>query len=244
MDIKEKLNKNASKRLEVMQTLDGLGAGFSLASYDLDIRGAGNLLGDAQSGHIKDVGVELYQQMLADAIEDLKNKKIDSDEKNDILNDEFAPKINLGTSIYIPDDYIYDEKSRISFYQRISKCIDEMEAENIKLEMIDRFGELPEVVNNLFDIVFLKQYCYKLNIDKIEAGPKAILFGFRNDMFASPKLLIDFVNDNHLFMKIRPDQKLILKHADNNNTRRIAKIKTTLEQLSNLNQADQTLNLN
>ncbi len=234
-DEKVKLNSNAEKRLEVMQTLDGLGAGFTLASYDLDIRGAGNLLGEAQSGHIKDIGVELYQQMLAEAINDLKIANLNKEKPvTQVIDHDYTPKINIGASILIPETYINDESIRIEFYRRISLAKDEVEVEEIATEMTDRFGSIVTEVQNLFTIVSLKQYCYKLNIDRIEAGPKAILFGFRDDVFPDPEKLIAFINSNPLIIKIRPDQKLVLKYADDNPTRRIARISSFLDTLIKL----------
>ena len=234
-DEKIKLNANAEKRLEVMQTLDGLGAGFTLASYDLDIRGAGNLLGEAQSGHIKDIGVELYQQMLDEAIASLKAKNIAATAlENEEEDNDYTPKINIGASILIPEKYISDEKIRIEFYRRIALCKDMSEVEEIELEMIDRFGDIVNEVRNLFSIIALKQYCYKLNIDRIEAGPKAILFGFRHDSFLKPDKLLEFINKNRLILKIRPDQKIVLKYADNDPTRRIKRISDFCEQLLKL----------
>ena len=122
-DDKVKLNNNAEKRLEVMQTLDGLGAGFTLASYDLDIRGAGNLLGEAQSGHIKDIGVELYQQMLSEAINDLKIANLNKEQpENDEIDNDYTPKINIGASILIPETYISDEAIRIGVLPKDITC--------------------------------------------------------------------------------------------------------------------------
>ncbi|MBT4922592.1 MAG: transcription-repair coupling factor [Rickettsiales bacterium] len=236
-DEKVKLNTNAEKRLEVMQTLDGLGAGFNLASYDLDIRGAGNLLGEAQSGHIKDIGVELYQQMLEEAITALKNSHIakdNEDSKELEANSDYTPKINIGASVFIPERYISDESVRIEFYRRIAFCKDTAEAEEIELEMIDRFGDITGEIKNLFAIVSLKQFCYRLNINRIEAGPKAILFGFRADQFHNPEKLIAYINYNPLILKLRPDQKLVLKYADDNPTRRIERITKFLNDLLKL----------
>ena len=237
-DEKVKLNSNAEKRLEVMQTLDGLGAGFSLASYDLDIRGAGNLLGEAQSGHIKDIGVELYQQMLEEAISALKDKNrmelASEGADSQVIDNDYTPKINIGASILIPASYIADESIRIEFYRRISLCKEVEEVEEIELEMMDRFGDLVDEVQNLFSIVSLKQFCYRLNIDRIEAGPKAILFGFKDDIFPEPEKLIAYLNQNPLILKIRPDQKIVLKYADDNPTRRIQRITKFLNSLINL----------
>ena len=106
--------------------------------------------------------------------------------------------------------------------------------EEIANEMTDRFGPISAEINNLFTIVSLKQYCYKLNIDRIEAGPKAILFGFRDDIFPHPEKLLSYINNNPLIIKIRPDQKIVLKYADDNPTRRIARIASFLEALLTL----------
>ncbi|MEC7960835.1 MAG: transcription-repair coupling factor, partial [Pseudomonadota bacterium] len=155
----KKLGKKALKRLEVLQSLDSLGAGFNLASYDLEIRGSGNLLGEEQSGQIKEVGIELYQNMLEETIDELKN----TTQKN--KNNQWSPKISLPLSILIPEDYISDLTIRMEIYKRLSSIILEEEIDEIAAELIDRFGSLPQEVETLIDTIGLKNLCKKTNIE-------------------------------------------------------------------------------
>lgn len=214
VDERKILNSKAKQRLEVMQTLDGLGAGFSLASYDLDIRGAGNLLGEEQSGHIKEVGVELYQKMLQDELELQRSglSKIDGEE-DEIKADKLSPTVNLGLSVRIPEKYIPDLSARIAFYKRVATADTKEEAEQIAYEMQDRFGKLPVEVANLFSIVEIKQRCKDLNILKLDAGDKAMVIKFYDNQFKDPKKLITYIAENPLRMKIRPDQNIVIKYG-------------------------------
>ena len=131
------LSAAAEKRLQVMQTLDTLGAGFTLASHDLDIRGAGNLLGEEQSGHIREVGVELYQQMLEDAVAEARGLE------SELAAGGWSPQINLGMAVLIPESYIPDLAVRMSLYRRLATLSGREEIDAFAAEMIDRFGALP-----------------------------------------------------------------------------------------------------
>src|SRR5260221_5536801 len=153
-----------------MQTVDTLGAGFQIARYDMDIRGAGNLLGDEQSGHIREVGVELYQQMLEEAIHKARSEAGQGEEIP--TTESWSPQINYGVAIFIPEDYVNALPVRMSLYRRLSslKSADEIEA--FEVELIDRFGPLPEETKNLIEVIHLKEFCRKANIEKLEAGEK------------------------------------------------------------------------
>jgi transcription-repair coupling factor (superfamily II helicase) len=200
-------SKTALRRLEVMQSLDSLGAGFSLASHDMDIRGFGNLVGEEQSGHIKEVGIELYQEMLREAIENL-NVEVT---KGFIQEKEsWSPQINVGLSVQIPENYVKDLSVRMGLYRRIASLTTEQEVEALAAEMIDRFGPLPIETNHLLSIVKLKQLCLIAHIEKIDAGPKGILITFKDNKFPNPDALLDYVFKNPISNKIRPDQKLLL----------------------------------
>ena len=200
------LTKLATKRLEVMQTLDSLGAGFSLASHDMDIRGFGNLVGDEQSGHIREVGIELYQDMLKEAIEGLKAER-----SGEIAHDEsWSPQINIGLSVQIPEAYVSDLSLRLGLYRRISLLKDDAEVEAFAAEMIDRFGPLPEEAEHLLSIVRIKQLCRAAGVDKIDTGPKGAVITFRNNLFAKPDALIDYISKHTKTVKIRADHKLVL----------------------------------
>lgn len=197
--------EQAVKRLEVMQKLDTLGAGFTLASHDMDIRGFGNLLGEEQSGQVREVGVELYQDMLREAIEALK-----AEEGEDAQTKNFSPQINIGTSVLIPENYISDLTLRLAIYRRIASLETEAELESIASELIDRFGEIPPEVENLLSVVRLKQICYRLQINKLDVGDKGAVIGFYQDKFKNPEALFKLVMKDANKFKIRADQKLLI----------------------------------
>ena len=201
----KKLGKKALKRLEVLQSLDSLGAGFNLASYDLEIRGSGNLLGEEQSGQIKEVGIELYQNMLEETIDELKNTTQKS------KNNQWSPKISLPLSILIPEDYISDLTIRMEIYKRLSSIILEEEIDEIAAELIDRFGSLPQEVETLIDTIGLKNLCKKTNIEKIDCGNNGFLISFKNNTFSNPAELIKYINDKKNYISIRPDQRIFVK---------------------------------
>ncbi|MBC2835554.1 transcription-repair coupling factor [Paragemmobacter straminiformis] len=184
------LTPQAMKRLRLLGGLDSLGAGFNLASHDLDLRGAGNLLGEEQSGHIKEVGYELYQQMLEDTI-----AKIKSGELSGLtpLDDQWAPQINLGVPVLIPEDYVTDLDVRLGLYRRLSSLQTKVELEGFAAELIDRFGALPREVNTLLLIVRIKSMCKRAGISRLDAGPKGATVQFHNDKFANPAGLVDFI---------------------------------------------------
>lgn len=194
----------AEKRLHVLQTLDTLGAGFTLASHDLDIRGAGNLLGDEQSGHIKEVGIELYQQMLEEAVAQAKSGLHDDEH-----DEAWSPQINVGATVMIPERYVKDLNLRMSLYRRIAELKNKLDVDAFGAELIDRFGTLPEEVEHLLKIIEIKQYCRRAGIEKIETGPKGAIVSFRNSKFANPAGLIEFLTKQGSVTKIRPDHKLV-----------------------------------
>jgi transcription-repair coupling factor (superfamily II helicase) len=199
-----RLSAAAEKRLEVMQTLDNLGAGFTLASHDLDIRGAGNLLGDEQSGHIREVGIELYQQMLEEAVNDLKHGA-----GKDSLDDrEWTPQINLGLPVMLPEAYVRDLPVRLGLYRRIGGLQNEAEIEAMAAELADRFGKLPPEAETLLQVVFLKSLCRAAGVEKVDVGPKGIVLGFRGNRFADPAALVQWVAGQGGLVKLRPDHKL------------------------------------
>lgn len=204
----KKLGKKALKRLEVLQSLDSLGAGFNLASYDLEIRGSGNLLGEEQSGQIKEVGIELYQNMLEETIDELKN----TTQKN--KNNQWSPKISLPLSILIPEDYISDLTIRMEIYKRLSSIILEEEIDEIAAELIDRFGSLPQEVETLIDTIGLKNLCKKTNIEKIDCGNNGFLISFKNNTFSNPVELIKYINNKKNYISVRSDQRLFVKFKE------------------------------
>src|SRR5215813_14233892 len=198
------LSQVAEKRLQVMQTLDTLGAGFTLASHDLDIRGAGNLLGDEQSGHIREVGIELYQHMLEEAVAAAR-----SDGGEEAAREEWSPQITMGTPVLIPEGYVPDLGVRLGLYRRIAGLADRREIEGFAAELIDRFGPLPAEVENLLDIIAIKRWCREAGIEKLEAGPKGAVISLRENRFANPAGLVDLIQRNAGTLRLRPDQKIL-----------------------------------
>ena len=200
----KKLTETATRRLEVLQSLDQLGAGFSVASHDMDIRGAGNLLGKEQSGHVREVGIELYQEMLEEAVAGLK----EGGEAE--VTDQWSPTINLGASVLIPEDYVADLNVRMSLYRRLAGIETGTDIDRFAAELIDRFGPLPDEVKHLFEIVTIKQLAKAAGVEKIDAGPKGGTIAFRNNQFANPLKLIQFISQHGGTMKVRPDQKIVV----------------------------------
>lgn len=199
------LTSNATKRLEVMQTLDNLGAGFSLASYDMDIRGTGNIVGEEQSGHMREVGVELYQHLLQEAILMVRAEQ----ELGATPDFEWTPQINLGASVLIPETYVADLSLRLGLYRRIAALENRDQIDIFASEMIDRFGSLPSEVSNLFELIEIKGFCRQANIEKLDIGPKGALITFRNNQFINIQGLLDFIHSQKGTAKIRPDHKLV-----------------------------------
>ncbi len=202
-----KLTQTAEKRLRVLGSLDTLGAGFTLASQDLDIRGAGNLLGEEQSGHMRDVGYELYQSMLEEAIAKIKSGEL---EGLSAADDQWAPQINLGVPVLIPEDYVPDLDVRLGLYRRLSGLSTKVELEGFAAELIDRFGKLPREVNTLLLVVRIKSMCKRAGIAKLDGGPRGATIQFHNDKFASPQGLVEFIQDQKGLAKIK-DNKIVVR---------------------------------
>ncbi len=202
-----KLTQTAEKRLRVLGSLDTLGAGFTLASQDLDIRGAGNLLGEEQSGQMRDVGYELYQSMLEEAIAKIKSGELEGLSGDD---DQWAPQINLGVPVLIPEDYVPDLDVRLGLYRRLSSLSSKVELEGFAAELIDRFGKLPREVNTLLLVVRIKSMCKRAGIAKLDGGPKGATIQFHNDKFASPQGLVEFIEDQKGLAKIK-DNKIVVR---------------------------------
>ncbi|MGB3537203.1 MAG: transcription-repair coupling factor, partial [Mesorhizobium sp.] len=199
---KKKLTDTAERRLKVLQSLDTLGAGFQLASHDLDIRGAGNLLGEEQSGHIKEVGFELYQQMLEEAVAEVKDT-------GETLDGGWSPQISVGTAVMIPEGYVPDLQLRLALYRRLGDLETTEEIDAFGAELIDRFGPMPEEVKHLLKIVFIKALCRKANVEKLDAGPKGVVIHFRGREFADPVGLVRFIGEQGSLAKIRQDQSVV-----------------------------------
>ena len=194
----------AARRLKVMQSLDSLGAGFTLASHDLDIRGAGNLLGEEQSGQVKEVGVELYQHMLEEAVAELR-------EGDNAGEDQWSPQISIGTAVLIPETYVQDLAVRMAMYRRLGDLREEADIDAMAAEFVDRFGPLPAEVQHLLQIVSIREQCRRAGVARIDAGPKGAVVGFRNDTVANPSGLVAFIAQSPYDVKLRPDQRLVFQ---------------------------------
>ena len=201
-----KLTDGAEKRLRVLSSLDTLGAGFTLASQDLDIRGAGNLLGEEQSGHIREVGYELYQQMLEDEIARIRSGT------GEALPSEgtWAPQINLGVPVLIPEAFVPDLDVRLGLYRRLSDLTTKVELEGFAAELIDRFGELPKEVNTLLAVVRIKAMCKRAGIANLDAGPKGATVRFHNDKYPNPAGLVDFIKAQDGLAKVK-DNRIVVR---------------------------------
>jgi len=202
------LGEVAEKRLKVLGDLDSLGAGFQLASHDLDIRGAGNLLGDEQSGHIREVGFELYQSMLEDAILAAKAGEMGIERERESV----SPQITVDAPIMIPEDYVPDLAVRMALYRRLNDA-ETADIEALAAEMIDRFGPLPEPTSNLIKLIAIKHQAIAANVAKIDVGARGTLVTFHNDDFPDPAGLIAYVERLQGTAKLRPDMKLVINRA-------------------------------
>jgi transcription-repair coupling factor (superfamily II helicase) len=215
----------AERRLKVLQSLDSLGAGFELASHDLDIRGAGNLLGEEQSGHIREVGYELYQEMLAEAVAALE-AGIDQP-----AADKWSPQIAAGIPVLIPEDYVPDLGVRLGLYRRLADLESDAEIEAAGAELVDRFGKLPPEVETLLKVVAIKALCRRANVERIEAGAKGAVIALRDNKFDNPEGLIRWIAGNAPIAKIRPDQKIVWLEDWQDAGERLAGARELLENL-------------
>ncbi len=201
----QKITEGAEKRLKVLHSLDTLGAGFSLASHDLDLRGAGNLLGEEQSGHIREVGFELYQSMLEESVAAMRGGDLAE------TRDKWSPEISLGISVLIPEMYVADLPLRLGLYRRLSKLEARSEIDTFKAELVDRFGPPPMEVEHLLDVMEIKGLCRRANIAKVDAGTKGAVITFYKNDFANPEGLAQFLIAKRGIARMQPDHKLVFK---------------------------------
>ena len=218
-DKRRLLGQVATRRLEAMQRLEGLGAGFTLASHDLDIRGAGNLLGDEQSGHIREIGVELYQRMLEEAIAMLRHEQKDG--APETIPDQWSPVISLGLPVMLPEDYIPDLPVRMGFYRRLADVTNKPEIDQFLAELMDRFGPPPEATRTLLAVMRIKIDCKQAGVERLEAGPKGALINFRGNRFARPEKLVEYIGKLAPAAKLRPDHRLAITRDWKDKARRL-----------------------
>ncbi len=228
----QKLTETAERRLQVLQSLDQLGAGFSVASHDMDIRGAGNLLGEEQSGHVREVGIELYQEMLEEAVASLRAGDAAAE-----AAEQWSPQINIGTSVLIPEGYVGDLNVRMALYRRLATLEDRADIDRFAAELIDRFGPLPEEVQHLLEIVAIKHLCRAAMVEKIEAGPKGAILTFKNQTFPNPGALVQLIHKHPAVMKVRPDQKVVVSRDWPSPEARLKGARAVLSQLADMAEA-------
>ena len=218
------MTPGALKRLKILQSLDTLGAGFSLASHDLDMRGGGNPMGEEQSGHIKDLGVELYLHMLEETVAELRDGEV---AKSRI----WSPQVNLGIPVLIPETYVEDLNVRMSLYRRMSAISSDVEEDAFASELIDRFGALPGEVENLLKILSIKRAAKTAKIEKIDAGPKGVVFIFRHAEIENPAVILDQVKD-HTNWRLRPDQAIFVPGVFSDTKSRLQIVDMTVRKLT------------
>ena len=223
------LQETAEKRLHVIQSLENLGAGFQLASHDLDIRGAGNLLGDEQSGHIKEVGFELYNHMLQEAVASLKAMG-----DPEAQSGEWTPQITIDAAALMPESFIADLDLRLAMYKRLASLEEPQDIEDFAAELIDRFGPLPAETEHLLQIVAIKQLCKRANVQKLDVGPKGVVLAFRENKFAEPARLIQEIAASKGQMRVRPDHKLVVMKDTKSPTERLKAARKVVDDLARL----------
>jgi transcription-repair coupling factor (superfamily II helicase) len=224
----QQLTAGAEKRLKVLSSLDSLGAGFTLASHDLDMRGGGNLLGEEQSGHIREVGVELYQSMLEEAVTSLREGHEEVSERS------WSPQISVGVAVLIPEDYVPDLTVRLALYRRLAELHTNAEREGFAAELIDRFGPLPMEADQLIAVAALKSFCRQASIAKLDAGPKGAVLTFRDTGFPDPVALVRHVQSHPMDFKMRPDGKLVVHGEWPEPALRLKALRGVLEGIANL----------
>lgn len=232
---KMKLSDLASKRLSVMQKLDSLGAGFTIASHDMDIRGYGNVVGEEQSGHIREVGAELYQEMLQEELERQRTAASRNNTSSELEPPtSWSPQLNLGITVLIPASYLPELDLRLAYYRRLSQTLTANELEALAAEMIDRFGPLPVALDNLLSVIKLKQLARQAYIAKIDVGPKGVVISFYQDSFPKIEALLTYVASRPAKLKFRNDNKLVLMHEWKENEDKLSVIEKLISELGKL----------
>lgn len=222
--------EGALKRLQILQRLNTLGAGFTLASYDLDIRGSGNLLGKQQSGHIKEVGFALYNQLLAEAIAERRRSK----GEDVVYTEKFTPALSFGFSYMISAEYVEDEAVRMALYRRLAAVEDAEEMANFADELIDRFGPMPPAAQRLIDVMLLQIKCKNLGIESIEAGNRGFSLKFRENNFAAADKLLAWIAAQKGTVSIKPDHKLVVHKAWQTSAQQLKGVELVLNELEEL----------
>lgn len=220
----EVATKHSWKRLEILKNINSLGAGLTIANHDMDLRGFGNLVGGEQSGHIKEIGFELYKEMLNEAISDSRKQNLNECYLN------FNTSINLDLAVYIPASYIKDSSLRFAIYRRTANLKNYYEIEMFKNEMIDRFGNIPQVFKNLLKIIELKTICHSLRIESLDSGPGGFVIKF-NKNFDVLNTVISFVKKFPKNAQIKPDYKIVILRNLKNSIDIFKELEAILEEI-------------
>jgi len=228
---KRRLREVAERRLSVIQSLDQLGAGFQLASHDLDIRGAGNLLGDEQSGHIKEVGFELYNHLLEEAVALAKQEGEGGDAPR---ASDWTPQITIDAAALIPASYIEDLDLRMTMYRRLASLEEADDIESFAAELIDRFGALPPETEQLLKLIGIKQLCRQAGVAKVDSGPKGAVLAFHENRFDKPERLVGWIAQNSGRVRLRPDHRLVVSSATTSPTERLQQVRSLIDELAKL----------
>ncbi len=228
----KKLAETAEKRLSIIQSLEGLGAGFQLASHDLDIRGAGNLLGEEQSGHIKEVGFELYNQMLQEAVAELQQRR--EEEPAPGASGEWTPQITIDVPALMPESWIGDLDLRLAMYRRLASLDESRELDAFAAELVDRFGPMPPETRNLLEIVAIKQLAKRAQVAKLDVGPKGMVLTFHDNRFPRPDRLVSWIGRSGGRVRVRPDHKLVVAEETRTPQERLVKAKRLVSELAAL----------
>ncbi|MCL1121770.1 transcription-repair coupling factor [Shewanella seohaensis] len=224
----KRMTSDARKRLEAIDALEDLGAGFMLATQDLEIRGAGELLGDEQSGHISKIGFSLYMEMLESAVKALKQGKEPS--LAQMLNQQCEMELRIPA--LLPEDYVGDVNIRLSLYKRIASCDSEEALDELKVELIDRFGLLPEATKNLMEMTLYKHQATRLGATKIEVHAKGGSIEFSDDHVIDPGFIIGLLQSQpQIYRMDGPNKLKFILNAETAKDR-LALVKLLLEQLS------------
>ena len=224
----KKLTTDATKRLEAIAAAENLGSGFTLATNDLEIRGAGELLGEEQSGHIQSIGFTLYLEMLDQAVEAIQS----GESPNKAINFDQGIEVNLHIPALIPSDYLPDVNMRLTFYKRLANCQDKQQLHELQVEMIDRFGLLPEAVKALFQIAEIRQIGEHIGLKKIEAGPTSGRLKFLQNTKVEPISIIKLVQQNPNKYKLLNNDQLSFTMPMGNPELRLSSVYAMLSSLT------------
>ena len=223
----KKLTADATKRLEAISAADHLGSGFTLATNDLEIRGAGELLGEEQSGHIQAIGFTLYLEMLDRAVNAIRNgAKPDLDAA---LHQGI--EVNMHLPALIPDGYLPDVNMRLTLYKRLSNCQTKEHLHELQVEMIDRFGLLPDEVKALFQLAELRQFGEQLGLKKIEAGPNGGRLQFTENTTVEPMTIVSMVQNNPAIFRLQNNDQLSFTMPMDSAEQRFSEVNKILQQL-------------